>query len=67
MQLVFLLWAPNLMLTKECMMASMFSKGAKGLINQWGASMSLLVQASGVDDLLLEDVENKIHTKATIK
>ena len=39
----------------------------KGLINQWGASMSLLVQASGMDDLSLEEVENKICTKATIK
>ncbi len=29
--------------------------------------MSLLVQALGVDDLALEDIEDKIHAKATIK
>jgi hypothetical protein len=67
MCLVFLLWVPNLTLTKEHMMVSIFSKGAKGLINQWGAGMSLPVQASGMDDLTLEDIKDKIHTKATIK
>jgi hypothetical protein len=66
-RLVFLLWAPDSTSTKERMMASMFSKGAKGLIDQWGAGMSLPVQASGVDDLSLEDVENKIRAKATVK
>ncbi|ELR16324.1 Cofilin/tropomyosin-type actin-binding protein [Acanthamoeba castellanii str. Neff] len=60
-RLVFLLWAPDSTSTKERMMASMFSKGAKGLIDH------LPVQASGVDDLSLEDVENKIRAKATVK
>ena len=66
-RLVFLLWAPDSTSTKERMLASMFSKGAKGLIDQWGAGMSLPVQASGVDDLSLEYVENKIRAKATVK
>jgi hypothetical protein len=67
MWLVFLLWAPNSTSTKEHMLASMFSKGTKGMINQWGTSMSLPIQATGVDDLALKDIEDKIHTKATIK
>jgi hypothetical protein len=66
-QLVFLLWVPDLMLTKERMLASMFSKGTKGLIDQWGTSMSLPIQATSVNDLTLKDVEDKICTKATIK
>jgi hypothetical protein len=49
------------------MVASMFAKGAKGLIDQWGAGMSLPIQAAGVDDLALEDVEDKIRAKATVK
>jgi hypothetical protein len=44
-------------------------KGAKGLIDQWrgGGGMSLPIQAAGVDDLALEDVEDKIRAKATVK
>jgi hypothetical protein len=64
---VFILWAPDSTSTKERMVASMFAKGAKGLIDQWGAGMSLPIQAAGVDDLALEDVEDKIRAKATVK
>ena len=66
-RLVFLLWAPDSTSTKERMVASMFAKGAKGLIDQWGGGMSLPIQAAGVDDLALEDVEDKIRAKATVK
>jgi hypothetical protein len=66
-RLVFILWAPEATSTKERMVASMFAKGAKGLIDQWGAGMSLPIQAAGVDDLALEDVEDKIRAKATVK
>jgi hypothetical protein len=40
-----------------------------GLIDQWrgGGGMSLPIQAAGVDDLALEDVEDKIRAKATVK
>ena len=34
-RLVFILWAPEATSTKERMVASMFAKGAKGLIDQW--------------------------------
>jgi hypothetical protein len=64
---VFILWAPDSTSTKERMVASMFAKGAKGLIDQWGGGMSLPIQAAGVDDLALEDVEDKIRAKATVK
>jgi hypothetical protein len=44
------------------MVASMFAKGAKGLIDQWGGGgMSLPVQASTVADLELVGVEDKIR------
>ena len=64
---VFILWAPDSTSTKERMVASMFAKGAKGLIDQWGGGMSLPIQAAGVDDLALEDIEDKIRAKATVK
>jgi hypothetical protein len=68
-RLVFILWAPDSTSTKERMVASMFAKGAKGLIDQWrgGGGMSLPIQAAGLDDLALEDVEDKIRSKATVK
>jgi hypothetical protein len=65
---IFILWAPqDGPSVKERMVASMFAKGAKGLINQWGASMSLPVQAATIADLQLVDVEDKIRAKATVK
>jgi hypothetical protein len=66
---VFILWTPQEGPSiKERMAASMFTKGAKGLIDQWGGGgMSLAVQASTVADLELVDVEDKIRAKATVK
>jgi hypothetical protein len=66
---VFILWTPQEGPSiKERMVASMFTKGAKGLIDQWGGGgMSLPVQASTVADLELVDVEDKIRAKATVK
>jgi hypothetical protein len=65
---IFILWAPqDGPSVKERMVASMFAKGAKGLIDQWGAGMSLPVQAATIADLQLVDVEDKIRAKATVK
>ncbi|ELR24864.1 uncharacterized protein ACA1_175390 [Acanthamoeba castellanii str. Neff] len=62
-RLVFILWAPDATSTKERMV------GEHGLIDQWrgGGGMSLPIQAAGVGDVALEDVEDKIHAKATVK
>jgi hypothetical protein len=67
-RLVFLLWAPDFgPSTRERMTASMFSKGVKHLLDQWGGGMSLPVQASTVADLDLAEIESKIRAKATVK
>jgi hypothetical protein len=67
-RLVFLLWAPDFgPSTKDRMLASMFSKGVKHMVDQWGAGMSLPVQAATVADLDLADIEDKIRAKATVK
>jgi hypothetical protein len=67
-RLIFLLWAPDFgPSTKDRMLASMFSKGVKHMVDQWGAGMSLPVQAATVADLDLADIEDKIRAKATVK
>lgn len=66
-RLVLLHWVPSHgPTTKERMQAAMFAKGVTQLIHQW-AGMPILVHAADVDELGLDQVQEKIRSRATVK
>lgn len=65
-RLVFIQWTPDGTTVKQRMMASTFSKGVKQTVEQW-AGPAIRIDANGVDDLDLHDVQERIRSKSTVK